>query len=152
MKRRMSYRIPEKKFKKVKEKLDNMGIEFEEFVDKTIDLYLSGELNPKEDVEDWGNWMEKKQSDLYLRGKTNMRMKRGICKIEKDKHRQLMKKFISDNMSFNEFLDRTFYMYLKDKYTINEDQSYIYFKMAFSVLNQTKLYIHVRRQISVSFF
>ncbi|MFW5971931.1 MAG: hypothetical protein ACOCRL_00430 [Bacillota bacterium] len=60
MKRRMSYRLPEKKFKKIKEKLEEQDIEFEEFVDKTIDLYLSGELDPKEDVEDWGKWMEKK--------------------------------------------------------------------------------------------
>ncbi|MFP4661277.1 MAG: hypothetical protein ACLFPF_03720 [Halanaerobiales bacterium] len=59
MKRRMSYRLPEKKFDRVKEKLDKLGIEFEEFVDKTIDLYLNGELNPKEEVEDWGSWMEK---------------------------------------------------------------------------------------------
>lgn len=56
----MSYRLPEKKFEKVNEKLSESGIEFEEFVDKTIELYLSEKLDPKQEVEDWGNWMEKK--------------------------------------------------------------------------------------------
>ncbi|MFW6287978.1 MAG: hypothetical protein ACOC2J_04430 [bacterium] len=56
----MSYRLPEQKYNKINEKLDELGFEFEEFVDKTIDLYLAGELDPKEEVEDWGNWMEKK--------------------------------------------------------------------------------------------
>ncbi len=49
-----------------------------------------------------------------------MRMTRGTYKIEKERHRELMKKFISDNMSFNEFLDRAIYLYLEDKYTLNE--------------------------------
>ncbi|MFW5971932.1 MAG: hypothetical protein ACOCRL_00435 [Bacillota bacterium] len=48
-----------------------------------------------------------------------MRMKRGTYKIDKDKHKKLMKKFIEDNMSFNEFLDRIVYMYLEDKYKID---------------------------------
>ncbi|MFP4661278.1 MAG: hypothetical protein ACLFPF_03725 [Halanaerobiales bacterium] len=48
-------------------------------------------------------------------------MKRGTYKIEKEKHRELMKKFISDNMSFNEFLDRTVNMYLGDKYSIEKN-------------------------------
>ncbi|MFW6287977.1 MAG: hypothetical protein ACOC2J_04425 [bacterium] len=52
-----------------------------------------------------------------------MRMKRGVYKIEKERHRELMKKFISDNMSFNEFLDRTVNMYLGDKYTINKEDN-----------------------------
>jgi len=60
VKRRMSYRLPEKKFDKVNEKLNELGIEFEDFVDQTIELYLSGKLDPKQEVEDWGNWMEKK--------------------------------------------------------------------------------------------
>jgi len=49
-----------------------------------------------------------------------MRMTRGTYKIEKERHRELMKKFISDNMSFNEFLDRAIYLYLEDKYNISK--------------------------------
>ena len=48
-----------------------------------------------------------------------MRMKRGTYKVDKDKHRLLMKKLIRDGMSFNEFLDRAIYMYLNGKYNVD---------------------------------
>lgn len=56
----MAYRLPEKRFNKVVDKLEEEGLTFEEFIDKTIDLYLSGKINPKLDTEGWGDWMEKK--------------------------------------------------------------------------------------------
>lgn len=62
LERRMAYRIPEKKFKEVNEKLTEEGLNFEDFLDKTIDLYLSGQLDPKNETEEWGKWMEKKNS------------------------------------------------------------------------------------------
>lgn len=49
-----------------------------------------------------------------------MRMKSGVYKIEKEKHKKLMRKFVSDNMSFNEFLDRIILLYLEDSYTIKK--------------------------------
>lgn len=57
--RRMSYRLPEKKFNQVNEKLSESGKAFEEFIDKAIDMYISGELDPKLQTEGWGTWMEK---------------------------------------------------------------------------------------------
>ncbi|QTL98698.1 hypothetical protein GM661_12345 [Iocasia frigidifontis] len=48
-----------------------------------------------------------------------MRMKRSMYKLDKEKHRKLMKKLIDDGMSFNEFLDRIIYMYLEGKYTLD---------------------------------
>lgn len=50
-----------------------------------------------------------------------MRMKRATYKIEKEKHRQLMKKLIDDGMSFNEFVDRVTLMYLEAKYTLDNE-------------------------------
>lgn len=60
VKSRKAYRIPEVKFNKLNEKLKEQGLNFEDFVDKSIDLYLEGKLDPKRDVEEWGSWMEKK--------------------------------------------------------------------------------------------
>lgn len=60
MERRMSYRLPEKKIDKIKQKLEKEGVKFEDFIGKSIDLYLNGDLDPKKDVKEWGKWMEKK--------------------------------------------------------------------------------------------
>jgi len=60
MSRRMAYRIPEKTYKEVKEILKDEDIDFDQFIDLLIDLYLDGEINPKEQEEDWGMWMKKK--------------------------------------------------------------------------------------------
>ncbi|MGM0438327.1 MAG: hypothetical protein ACQEQD_08645 [Bacillota bacterium] len=60
MSRRMAYRIPEKTYKEVKEILKNEDIDFDEFIDLLIDLYLQEKINPKEQEEDWGMWMKKK--------------------------------------------------------------------------------------------
>lgn len=49
-----------------------------------------------------------------------MRMKRGMYKIDADKQRKLRKKLISEGMSFNEFLDRVIYMYLEEKYSLDD--------------------------------
>ncbi|QTL98699.1 hypothetical protein GM661_12350 [Iocasia frigidifontis] len=56
--RRMAYRLPEIKYNKVEEKLAEQGIEFDEFLDRTIELYLNEKLDPKLDSEGWGRWME----------------------------------------------------------------------------------------------
>lgn len=48
-----------------------------------------------------------------------MRMKRGTYQIEKEKHKKLMSRLIADNMSFNEFLDRISFLYLKGEYEID---------------------------------
>lgn len=60
MSRRMAYRIPEKTYKEVKEILKDEDIDFDEFIDLLIDLYLQEKINPKEQEEDWGMWMKKK--------------------------------------------------------------------------------------------
>ncbi|HKL76395.1 MAG TPA: hypothetical protein VJ881_10050 [Halanaerobiales bacterium] len=60
MSRRMAYRIPEKTHKEVKEILKDEDIDFDEFIDLLIDLYLDDKINPKEQEEDWGMWMKKK--------------------------------------------------------------------------------------------
>lgn len=60
MSRRMAYRIPEEKYKKVKERLENKNMDFDDFIDITIDLYLDGKINPKSAEQDWGDWMEQK--------------------------------------------------------------------------------------------
>lgn len=57
-KRRMAYRLPEKKYKKVKKRLEEKGLDFEDFLEKTIDLYLEEKIDPKLQTEDWGGWME----------------------------------------------------------------------------------------------
>ncbi|MFW6035746.1 MAG: hypothetical protein ACOCRZ_05770 [Halothermotrichaceae bacterium] len=56
--RRMSYRIPEKTYKKLIEKLEEKGLDFDNFLDKAIDLYLEDQIDPKEQTEGWGKWME----------------------------------------------------------------------------------------------
>lgn len=56
----MAYRIPEKTYKEVKEILKDEDIDFDEFIDLLIDLYLDEKINPKEQEEDWGMWMKKK--------------------------------------------------------------------------------------------
>ncbi len=56
--RRKSYRLPENKYENLKEKLDSKGIEFDEFLAKSIDLYLAGEINPKNESQEWSSWME----------------------------------------------------------------------------------------------
>ncbi|MGM0410214.1 MAG: hypothetical protein ACQEQF_05560 [Bacillota bacterium] len=61
MSRRMAYRIPEKTYKEIKEILKDEEIDFDQFIDLLIDLYLDGKINPKKDEKDWGEWMEKKK-------------------------------------------------------------------------------------------
>lgn len=61
MSRRMAFRIPEKRYKQVKKILKEKDKDFDDFIDKVIDLYLSEEINPKEAEKDWGTWMEKKK-------------------------------------------------------------------------------------------
>jgi len=56
----MAYRIPEKTHKEVKEILKDEDIDFDEFIDLLIDLYLDEKINPKDQEEDWGMWMKKK--------------------------------------------------------------------------------------------
>ncbi len=58
LKRRMAYRLPEEKYEEVIDKLTELGLSFEEFIEKTIDLYLDGKINPKTEAEGWGNWMD----------------------------------------------------------------------------------------------
>ena len=60
MSRRMAYRIPEKTYKEVKEILKDEDIDFDEFIDLLIDLYLDEKIDPKNQEEDWGMWMKKK--------------------------------------------------------------------------------------------
>jgi len=61
MSRRMAYRIPEKTYKEIKEILKDEEIDFDQFIDLVIELYLDGKINPKKDEKDWGEWMEKKK-------------------------------------------------------------------------------------------
>ncbi len=57
-KRRKSYRLPEEKYDKITEKLKEKGIDFDAFLDKSIDLYLNGDIDPKNETDDWGTWMK----------------------------------------------------------------------------------------------
>lgn len=50
-----------------------------------------------------------------------VRMKRSMYKMDNEKHKQLMKKLISDDMTFNEFINRLIYMYLEGEYSLEED-------------------------------
>ena len=52
-----------------------------------------------------------------------MRMKRSVFKMDKDKHKKLMKKLIQDDMNFNEFLDRSINMFLADKFSLEDLKS-----------------------------
>ena len=61
MSRRMAYRIPEKTYKEVKEIIKDEDMNFDEFIDLIIDLYLDEKINPKIEENDWGEWMEKKK-------------------------------------------------------------------------------------------
>jgi len=50
--RRANYKIPKPKHKKLMELLINDGKNFNQFVNKAIDLYLEGKFNPFEIEED----------------------------------------------------------------------------------------------------
>ncbi|MFW6278781.1 MAG: hypothetical protein ACOC2G_01190 [Bacillota bacterium] len=62
--RRKSYRLPEEKYEKLQEKLEKKDMEFDEFLDRSINLYLEGKLDPKGELDakgnprEWGNWMQ----------------------------------------------------------------------------------------------
>ena len=51
-----------------------------------------------------------------------MRMKRAMYKMDNNKHKNLMKKLISDDMTFNEFINRVIYMYLNEEFTLNKSE------------------------------
>ena len=57
-KRRKSYRLPEEKYDKLMELLEKKDLEFDEFLNQSIDLYLQGEIDPKTETDGWGNWMQ----------------------------------------------------------------------------------------------
>ena len=60
VKRRKSYRLPEEKYNRLKKKLAEQGLElsFDEFLDKSLELYLQGKIDPKNETDDWGRWMK----------------------------------------------------------------------------------------------
>lgn len=56
--RRKSYRLPQVRYEELKEKLEKKNMDFDEFLQASIDLYLEGEIDPKGDTESWGQWMK----------------------------------------------------------------------------------------------